>query len=119
MLLATWNVNGLRARSQRLAEWLAERKPDVACLQELKLVEDEFPHLELRASGYEAVLAGQQGWNGVAVIARTKPELVTRELPGGAEAVFELPRHRVRVTEELVREVDGIFGRRVARCRVA
>jgi exodeoxyribonuclease III len=86
VLLATWNVNGLRARSQRLAEWLAERQPDVACLQELKLVEDEFPHLELRASGYQAVLAGQQGWNGVAVIAKERPELVTRDLPGGAEA---------------------------------
>ncbi|MCW5832122.1 MAG: endonuclease/exonuclease/phosphatase family protein, partial [Labilithrix sp.] len=66
MLLATWNVNGIRARSQRLAEFLAERQPDVVCLQELKIAEDDFPHLELRASGYQAVLAGQQGWNGVA-----------------------------------------------------
>lgn len=85
MLLATWNVNGIRARSQRLTEWLNERKPDVACLQELKVVEDEFPHLELRASGYHAVLAGQPSWNGVAVIARERPELVLRELPGAAE----------------------------------
>lgn len=86
MLVATWNVNGIRARSQRLAEWLAERKPDIACLQELKIVEHDFPHLELRASGYHAVLAGQPSWNGVAVIAREPPELVTRELPGAAEA---------------------------------
>lgn len=85
MLLATWNVNGIRARSQRLAEFLAERQPDVVCLQELKITEDEFPHLELRASGYHAVLAGQQGWNGVAVIAKERPELVMRELPGAAE----------------------------------
>jgi exodeoxyribonuclease-3 len=85
MLLATWNVNGIRARSQRLSEWLAERQPDVACLQELKIVEEEFPHLELRASGYHAVLAGQQSWNGVAVIAKERPEVVMRELPGGAE----------------------------------
>lgn len=84
MLVATWNVNGIRARSQRLAEWLSERQPDVACLQELKIVEDDFPHLELRASGYHAVLAGQQSWNGVAVIARQRPELVLRELPGAA-----------------------------------
>jgi hypothetical protein len=47
------------------------------------------------------------------------PVSLELRLPSGAEAVFELPRHRVRVTEELVREVDGIFGRRVARCRVA
>lgn len=86
MLVATWNVNGVRARSQRLAEWLAERQPDVACLQELKIVEEDFPHLELRASGYHAVLSGQQSWNGVAVIARERPELVIRELPGEAAA---------------------------------
>jgi exodeoxyribonuclease III len=85
VLVATWNVNGVRARAQRLAEWLEERKPDVACLQELKIVEDEFPHLELRASGYHAVLVGQQGWNGVAVIARERPEAVVRELPGASE----------------------------------
>lgn len=86
MLLATWNVNGIRARSQRLAEWLAERQPDVVCLQELKIVEEEFPHLELRASGYHAVLSGQQSWNGVAVIAKERPEMVMRELPGAEEA---------------------------------
>lgn len=85
MLIATWNVNGIRARSQRLSEFLAERQPDVCCLQELKLVDDEFPHLELRAAGYHAVIYGQQAWNGVAVIAKTEPELVLRGLPGGEE----------------------------------
>ncbi len=85
MIVATWNVNGIRARSQRLAEWLAERQPDVVCLQELKIPEEGFPHLELRASGYHAVLSGQQSWNGVAVLARERPELVLRELPGAAE----------------------------------
>jgi exodeoxyribonuclease III len=86
VLLATWNVNGIRARSQRLAEWLAERQPDVVCLQELKIAEADFPHLELRASGYHAVLAGQPSWNGVAVIAKERPEEVARELPGAAAA---------------------------------
>jgi exodeoxyribonuclease-3 len=86
VLLATWNVNGIRARSQRLAEWLAERQPDIVCLQELKIVETEFPHLELRASGYHAVVSGQQSWNGVAVLAKERPEIVMRELPGAAEA---------------------------------
>ncbi|MDB4933230.1 MAG: Exodeoxyribonuclease [Labilithrix sp.] len=86
MLLATWNVNGIRARSQRLTEWLAERQPDIVCLQELKIVETEFPHLDLRASGYHAVLSGQQSWNGVAVLAKERPEMVMRELPGATEA---------------------------------
>lgn len=69
----------------RLAEFLSEKKPDVCCLQELKLTDDEFPHDELRALGYEAVLYGQSAWNGVAVIATTKPTLVLRGLPGGEE----------------------------------
>lgn len=86
MLIATWNVNGIRARSQRLAEFLAERQPDVCCLQELKITEDEFPHLELRASGYHAIINGQAGWNGVAVIAKEQPELVLRGLPGSEDA---------------------------------
>lgn len=86
VLLATWNVNGIRARSQRLAEWLAERQPDVVCLQELKIVEADFPHLELLASGYHAVVSGQQSWNGVAILARERPEVVVRELPGAAAA---------------------------------
>lgn len=85
MLLATWNVNGIRARSQRLAEFLAERQPDIVCLQELKVAHDDFPHLELRASGYHAELVGQQGWNGVAVLAKERPELVMRALPGAGE----------------------------------
>ena len=86
MLVATWNVNGIRARSVRLTEWLAERQPDIVCLQELKIVETEFPHLELRAAGYHAVLSGQQSWNGVAVLAKERPEIVMRELPGAGEA---------------------------------
>ena len=86
MLLATWNVNGIRARSQRLAEWLAERKPDVVCLQELKVADAEFPHLELLSSGYHTVLSGQPSWKGVAVLAKERPERLARELPGAAEA---------------------------------
>jgi exodeoxyribonuclease III len=86
VLLATWNINGIRARSARLGEWLAERQPDVVCLQELKIDEGEFPHLELQASGYHAVVSGQRSWNGVAVIARERPELVTRELHDATEA---------------------------------
>lgn len=86
MLLATWNVNGIRARSQLLADWLAARKPDVVCLQELKVVDDKFPHLELGAAGYHAVVGGQQGYNGVAILAREKPSLVMRALPGAPSA---------------------------------
>ena len=86
MIVATWNVNGIRARAQRLAEWLAERKPDVACLQELKITDDEFPHEDLRKLGYHAITSGQAGWNGVAVIAREPPVLVMKDLAGAESA---------------------------------
>jgi exodeoxyribonuclease-3 len=82
MLIATWNVNGIRARLVRVLEWLAERKPDAVSLQELKSKEEEFPHEEIERAGYHAVLVGQQSWNGVAVLAREKPECLVRELPG-------------------------------------
>lgn len=95
MLIATWNINGIRARWGRLTEWLAERKPDIACLQELKITEADFPHDDLRAAGYEAVCSCQQGWNGVAVIAREKPALVTPALPGAEESGARFIQARV------------------------
>jgi exodeoxyribonuclease III len=99
VIVATWNVNGIRARFPRLLEWLEERKPDVACLQELKIEEESFPHLELRAAGYHAVLLGQTGWNGVAVIARDKPEPGVRGLPGAESNGARLVTARVHGLE--------------------
>jgi len=80
--IATWNINGVRARATRLLEWLAFRRPDIVCLQELKATEEDFPYLELRAAGYRAAIVGQRGWNGVAVLARDEPEPIMRALPG-------------------------------------
>ncbi len=85
MIIATWNVNGIRARSTRVFEWLQERKPDVACLQELKTKEDELDRDAFKAAGYEVVMSGQPGWNGVAVMSREPVETIIRELPGAGE----------------------------------
>jgi exodeoxyribonuclease-3 len=85
-IVATWNVNGVRARLVRMLEWLAERKPDVVCLQELKVKEEDFPHEDFRAAGYHAAIVGQQSWNGVGVLARERPETLVRELPGAGAA---------------------------------
>ena len=82
MRVATWNINGLRARFDFLLHWLRARQPDVVALQELKLEDGEFPHLELEAAGYQAVTYGQRAWNGVAVLARHRPTVVCRGLPG-------------------------------------
>ena len=80
--LATWNVNGLRARLALIIHWLRAQRPDVAGFQEIKCTDDQFPHDALRAEGYHAVVHGQKGWNGVAVISRREPALSERGLPG-------------------------------------
>jgi exodeoxyribonuclease-3 len=82
MRVATWNVNGLRARLGFLLHWLRERKPDLVALQELKLAEGELPREELAAAGYRVEALGQKAWNGVAVLSRTPVEVVQRGLPG-------------------------------------
>jgi len=82
MRVATWNVNGLRARLAFLEHWLAARSPDMVGLQEIKIVDEQFPHPALEAAGYHAVVHGQKSWNGVAVLARDDLEVVARGLPG-------------------------------------
>lgn len=70
MLAATWNVNSLNARMPRVEEWLATVRPDVVCLQETKLADEQFPALSFAALGYESVHHGQGQWNGVAILSR-------------------------------------------------
>lgn len=70
MKVATYNVNGIKARLPRLLEWLAETAPDIVCLQELKSSDETFPKAEIRDAGYGAIWHGQKGFNGVAVLAR-------------------------------------------------
>jgi len=99
MKIATWNVNGLRARLGYLLAWLGDRRPDVVGLQELKLTEEQFPNAELEAIGYRAVLLGQKAWNGVAVLARERPELIRAGLPGQEELGARLITARVAGVE--------------------
>jgi exodeoxyribonuclease III len=83
MRVATFNINGLNARTSALLQWLEEEQPDVACLQELKSPQERFPIAEINAAGYGAIWHGQKSWNGVAILARgTDPVEVTRGLPG-------------------------------------
>ena len=83
MKLATYNINGVNGRLAHLLEWLAEAKPDVVCLQELKAANNRFPHAALKQVGYHAVWNGQPSMHGVAILARGKEPLVTRRaLPG-------------------------------------
>ena len=83
MKLATYNLNGIRARLPRLIEWLAREQPDVVCLQELKCADESLPIADIEAAGYGAVWHGQKGFNGVAILAKgNAPELVRVGLPG-------------------------------------
>src|SRR5687768_9595381 len=86
MKIATFNVNGIRARIGNLLEWLDREQPDVVCLQELKAPDDAFPAMAIKAAGYEAIWHGQKGWNGVALLARgVAPVESMRGLPGNDE----------------------------------
>ena len=80
MKIATWNVNSVRVREPRLVAFLAREQPDVLCLQELKVVDEDFPHEAVRAAGYQAVTFGQKTYNGVGILAKTgtKIEKVSR-----------------------------------------
>ncbi len=70
MRIASWNVNSIRARLDRLVGYLAARQPDVLCLQETKCRDAQFPYAALAAAGYRAVHHGQKTYNGVAILAR-------------------------------------------------
>lgn len=70
MRLATWNVNSLKARLERVEEWLAECQPDVLCMQETKLADTAFPTMTFSALGYESAHCGEGRWNGVAILSR-------------------------------------------------
>jgi len=84
MRLATWNVNSIRAREARLLRWLEAARPDVVCLQEVKVTDDAFPGEPLRALGYEAAVFGQKTYNGVAILSRLPIEDVERGLGDGS-----------------------------------
>jgi exodeoxyribonuclease-3 len=88
--LAAWNVNSLKVRLPHLLDWLAADRPDVVCLQELKLEDEKFPVTEIERAGYQAAYSGQKTYNGVAILARDIPESVEFGIAG-----LEDPQRRV------------------------
>jgi len=83
MRFATWNVNSLRARMERLLPWLESVRPDVLCLQETKVQDEQFPREPLEELGYELAVHGQRTYNGVAILSRVGLEDVTRGMGDG------------------------------------
>ena len=93
MRVATWNVNGLRARLDFVLHWLRARRPDVVGIQELKLEDEHFPTAELAAIGYQSVAFCQRGWNGVAILAQ-QPIEVVQTRPARPGRARRAPAHR-------------------------
>lgn len=84
MKIATYNVNSINARLPVLLKWLKEDQPDVACLQELKAIDENFPLEAIKEAGYNAIWKGQKSWNGVAILSKHEIKEISRELPGDA-----------------------------------
>ncbi len=96
MKIATWNINGVRARIENLLTWLKESNPDIVCLQEIKTVDDQFPRFEVEALGYHVETHGQKGFNGVALLSKLRFDEVNRGLPGDD-------------SDEQARLIEGLF----------
>jgi exodeoxyribonuclease III len=80
--IATFNVNSVKARLPRVLEWLEEAAPDVALLQEIKTISEDFPALEIAALGYQTAIHGQKSYNGVAILSKLPIEDIRMGLPG-------------------------------------
>lgn len=99
MKIATFNINGIKARGPRLAEWLAETRPAVACLQELKCQDESFPAADFAALGYDAIWHGQKSFNGVAILVDSEAGFAAAEVqrglgvPGPSEGEGEQSRY--------------------------
>jgi exodeoxyribonuclease-3 len=93
--IATWNINGVKARIEALVAWLREASPDIVALQEIKSVDEGFPRLEIEALGYHVETHGQKGFNGVALLSKASPLEVNRGLPmlPGDDGVDEQSRY--------------------------
>jgi exodeoxyribonuclease-3 len=100
MRIATWNVNSINARLETVLKWFEAAAPDVACLQEIKCVDEKFPAEPFERLGYNIAVHGQKTYNGVALLSKTPLEDVRRDLPEGdgddharyIEAVVSGPR---------------------------
>ena len=103
--IATWNINGIKARLPVVEQWLQSAKPDIACLQEIKSIDENFPRETFEAMGYNVETHGQKSWNGVAILSRLPFDEVNRGLPGDdadeqarlIEGVFSVESGAVRV----------------------
>jgi exodeoxyribonuclease-3 len=105
MRIATWNVNGMKARQPVVERWLKEVNPDIVCMQEIKTVDEGFPFAEMEALGYNVATNGQKSWNGVAILSKYKFDEIHRGLPGDD-------------ADEQARLIEGVFSTETGVVRV-
>ena len=82
MKIVSWNVNSLRVRLPQVLDWLATHQPDLFALQEIKMVDAEFPTEDIQAAGYQMLVSGQKSYNGVAILSKIPGVDVVKDLPG-------------------------------------
>ena len=103
MKIATWNINGIKARIVNLERWLKEASPDVACLQEIKSVTENFPTQTFEDMGYNVAVYGQKSFNGVAILSKKPFDEVTKGLPGDEED------EQARYIEAVISSGEGVI----------
>jgi exodeoxyribonuclease-3 len=106
MKIATWNVNSIRTRLEHLVGWLGDNPVDVLCVQETKVVDQDFPRAAIEALGYHAYVSGQKSYNGVALLSRSPLSDVSVGFAGvlGADIVGDLDEQKRVITGVL----DGV-----------
>ncbi len=82
MKIASWNVNSLKVRLPHVLDWLKSATPDILALQETKLLDENFPRVELEAAGYQVAFSGQKTYNGVALLSREPMTDIITDIPG-------------------------------------
>ena len=107
--IATWNVNSLSVRLPQVMDWLASNPVDALCLQELKLHDDKFPFKALEDAGYHSAAFGQKTYNGVAILSRTPPRDVTKNIAGFADEQSRVIAATLDTPQGEVRIINGYF----------
>jgi len=113
MKIATYNVNSIRQRLPLVLDWITTHKPEVMCLQETKVQDQDFPAEAIRSAGYHPSYRGMKGYNGVATLTRTPPEKVIYGLHDGPD------NEDFRVIQTVVSGIPILFGRLAAVSLVA
>src|SRR5690348_1588562 len=103
MRIATWNVNSIKQRQEAVVSWLKEAEPDILCLQEIKCLDEAFPREAVAECGYNALVHGQKGFNGVAILSKHPIEEEAVGL-GGDEADVQS-----RFVEAVISTAEGVL----------